>query len=126
MEAPNRSAPRVTEKSALSGGAGIYWTLTPTAQELGTVQVSGGCCVSSGYKQGLAMELLYMVINDNDALPLEYKLQEGRPFRHLDVSDIINNPAPFCLVSTNEGGLEEQLLNVVGGHFGVTDDHIGN
>lgn len=60
------------------------------------------------------MEPVVFAVNDNDALPLEYKLQERRPVRYLDLNDIINNPAPFCVVRSYERRFEEQAGDILG------------
>lgn len=65
-------------------------------------------------------------VNENDGLPLEYKLEEWRPGRYLDVKDIVNNPAPFCFDGPNEGGLKKQLLSFVRADLGVTYNDVAD
>ena len=49
----------------------------------------------------------------NDALPLEYKLQNRHPQRQVNVRDFINN-APLQRVDRpEERGLKEELLHVL-------------
>jgi len=50
------------------------------------------------------MDLKFFVTAETDALPLEYKLNEWRSLRHLDVNDIMNNASVSCVVCANEGG----------------------
>ena len=65
-------------------------------------------------------------INDNDGLPLEYKLKEGRPGRYLNIKDVINNTEAFRLRSADEGGFEEQLLRLDPTDFRVTYNDVGD
>ena len=58
-------------------------------------------------------------VTENDALPLENKLKEGRPLRYLNINDVINNPQSFCLLRAQEGSLKEQLLSGGGVDLGV-------
>lgn len=60
-------------------------------------------------------------VSDNDALPLEYKLQNRQPRRQADISDFINNAAVERFHASKESGLKEKLFDVFGCQIGVLD-----
>lgn len=57
----------------------------------------------------------------NDALPLEYKLQNRHPLRQVDVGHFINNPSLFGVQGTDESGIEKKSLDVSSRELGVAD-----
>ncbi len=67
------------------------------------------------------MEMTMWVPTDpsgNDALPLEYKLQEGCAFRYLDLSDFVDKPTILRLFRPYEVGLEEQPVRFLRANIG--------
>ena len=63
---------------------------------------------------------------EDDALTLEYKLNERGSLRHLDVVDLVNNAAGLGLVGPEEGGPQEKAIYFLGPNFGPPNDNIGN
>ncbi len=59
-------------------------------------------------------------VSENDALPLEYKLDNRQPLRQVDVTDFINNSPFVSLGCTKEGSFEEQRLDVLNSKIAVT------
>ncbi len=71
-------------------------------------------------------ERFTMDLSGNDALSLEYKLQEGRALRHLDLADVINYSPGLRLVRPKETGLKEEVLGFLGPNFRPLDDDVGD
>ena len=58
-----------------------------------------------------------------DALPLEYKLLNGRARRNLDISDIINDPSGLCIFRIFGGYAKKEFGHFVRGELrSVGDD----
>ena len=51
-------------------------------------------------------------IAENDALPLEYKLQYGCAIRDLDVSDVVNDPVVAGVCSILSLRFKEQAVDI--------------
>ena len=51
------------------------------------------------------------VLPENDALPLEYKLNNWCAKGNLDLADVVNNSVPFRIIRIPSRGLEKQLID---------------
>lgn len=65
-------------------------------------------------------------VSDNDALPLEYKLQNRNPFRQVDVSDFVNNTSFFRIYGPEESCLKEKLFDVFHGKVRMLDENVAD
>lgn len=55
-----------------------------------------------------------VLVPENDALPLEYKLMYGGAYGDLDLADVVNQPAAACEVRVFRGGLVEEAVDLSG------------
>ena len=65
-------------------------------------------------------------VSDNDALPLEYKLNNWQPLRQADLSDFMDNSVFLRLHRTHEGSFEKQLLDILGGEGRVLNQDVSD
>lgn len=63
---------------------------------------------------------------ENDALSLEYKLYERGTTRHLNVRDLVNNPAIVSIGRPEEGGPKKELIHFLGVNVGPPGDDFGD
>lgn len=65
-------------------------------------------------------------VSANDALPLEYKLQNRQPLRQADVSDFINNAPVERFHASEKSGFQEKLLDIFGRKICVLDKDVAD
>ena len=63
---------------------------------------------------------------ENDALSLEYKLENRRACGYLDLSDIVNNPVGLGVVWISGYGLEKHLLGLLGSDLRALSDDVSD
>ena len=65
-------------------------------------------------------------IMENDALALEYKLQDRRPLGNIDIADLVNDPTRQGIAWVSGYGLKEESLDFACLDLGSLSDDLSD
>lgn len=65
-------------------------------------------------------------VSENDALPLEYKLNKRNALRNANLSDFVNNTAFMSFISPEKSSFKEKVFDIFGGKVCVLDENVSD